>query len=237
LDRFTVSYVPALTVLERLLQREPILAREAIVLGYTPADPSTERGQAERDLFLGEAQDVAKQLRVSPLLDMEADAGHLQAALRDRILRLVHLSCHGGFDTSDPLRSGVLLADGLFTARQWMELHFRADLVTLSACQTGLSGSLGGDEMAGLSQALLYAGASSLLVGLWSVNARTTAALMVDFYRRLWDENGDKRADEATALREAALALRDGRLLPPMEGVDPSDPYYWAPFILVGDWR
>ena len=222
LDRFTVSYVPALTVLARLLQREPILAREAIVLGYT---------------FLGEAQAVAKQLRVSPLLRKEADAAHVQAALHDRILRLVHLSCHGGFDANDPLRSGVLLADGLFTARQWMELHFRADLVTLSACQTGLSGSLGGDEMAGLSQALLYAGASSLLVGLWSVDARTTAALMVDFYRRLWDENGDKRTDEATALREATLALRDGKLLPPMEGMDPSDPYYWAPFILVGDWR
>jgi CHAT domain-containing protein len=180
---------------------------------------------------------VARQLHVSPLLDQEANSGRLQAVLRDRLLRLVHLSCHGGFDTSDPLRSGVLLADGIFTARQWMELHFRADLVTLSACQTGLSGSLGGDEMAGLSQALLYAGASSLLVGLWSVNALTTAALMVDFYRRLWDENRDKRTDEATALREAALALRDGRLLPPMEGVDPSDPYYWAPFILVGDWR
>jgi CHAT domain-containing protein len=60
---------------------------------------------------------------------------------------------------------------------------------------------------------------------------------MVDFYRRLWDESGNKKTDTATALREATLALRKGELLPPAEGLDPSDPYYWAPFILVGDWR
>ena len=118
-----------------------------------------------------------------------------------------------------------------------MELRFRADLVALSACETGMSGSLGGDEMAGLSQALLYAGASSLLLGLWSVDARTTAALMVDFYQRLWDEKGVKRTDEATALQEAALALRDGQLLPPSGNLNPADSYYWAPFVLVGDWR
>ncbi len=118
-----------------------------------------------------------------------------------------------------------------------MELHLRADLVTLSACETGLSGRLAGDELAGLSQALLYAGASSLLVGLWSVNAWTTASLMVDFYRRLWDKGGHKKPDKATALRQATLALRNGELLSPTEHFDPSDPYYWAPFILIGDWR
>jgi CHAT domain-containing protein len=91
--------------------------------------------------------------------------------------------------------------------------------------------------MAGLSQALLYAGASSLVLGLWSVDATTTARLMVDLYRRLWDRQGRPRTDAASALREAALALRRGKLVPPREGFDPSDPYYWAPFVLVGDWR
>jgi CHAT domain-containing protein len=73
-------------------------------------------------------------------------------------------------------------------------------------------------------------------MGLWSVNAATTAAFMVDFYRRLWDGDGSQCSDKATALREAALALRRGELIPPQDGFDPSDPYYWAPFILVGDW-
>ena len=242
LDRCAVSYVPALGLLERLRQREPAVAGKAVVLGYTPADLTTRRGRVERQLFLGEAQAVARQMGVRPLLDREATAPRLREALADQTLRLVHLSCHGHFDPADPLRSGVLLADGLFTARQWMELRFRAGLVTLSACGTGLTGFLGGDELAGLSQALLYAGASSLLVSLWSVDALTTAFLMVDFYRRLWDESGNKKTDTATALREATLALRKGELLPPAEGLaaeglDPSDPYYWAPFILVGDWR
>jgi CHAT domain-containing protein len=237
LDRCAVSYVPALGLLERLRRREPAVAGKAVVLGYTPADLTTRRGRVERQLFLGEAQAVARQMGVRPLLDREATAPRLREALADQTLRLVHLSCHGHFDPADPLRSGVLLADGLFTARQWMELRFRAGLVTLSACGTGLTGFLGGDELAGLSQALLYAGASSLLVSLWSVDALTTASLMVDFYRRLWDESGNKKTDTAAALREATLALRKGELLPPAEGLDPSDPYYWAPFILVGDWR
>ncbi len=237
LDRYALSYIPALGLLERLWRREPIAQGEAVVVGYTPADPTTEQGQGERQLFLGEARAVANQMGVEPLLDQEASAERLREVLTKRTLRLVHLSCHGSFDPQDPLRSGVLLADGLFTARQWMELRLRADLVTLSACQTGLAGRLAGDELAGLSQALLYAGASSLLVGLWSVNAWTTASLMEDFYRRLWDESGHKKTDEASALRQAALALRNGELLPPTEHLDPSDPYYWAPFILIGDWR
>ena len=232
LDRFSVSYVPALGILERLLKRAPVEKDEAVVLGYTP------RGQ-EQGLFLGEAKAVAAQMGVPPLLDGVATGANLRKALQGRTLRMVHLSCHGRFNPAAPLQSGVLLGDGLFTARKWMTLRFRADLVTLSACQTGLVGHMGGDELAGLSQALLYAGASSLLLGLWSVNAVTTAHLMMDFYRRLWDGTDRKRTDKATALREATLALRDGALLPPeiQEQIDTADPYYWAPFILVGDWR
>ena len=108
-----------------------------------------------------------------------------------------------------------------------------ADLVTLSACQTGRSGSLGGDEMAGLSMALLSAGASSLLLGLWSVNAVTTAYLMADFYARL--DVGV--AGKAEALRQTMLAFRAGAIVPRQAGFDPADAYYWAPFVLVGNWR
>jgi CHAT domain-containing protein len=74
-------------------------------------------------------------------------------------------------------------------------------------------------------------------MGLWSVEARTTAALMADLYRRLWGPDGQKQMSEAQALREAALALRRGELIPANERFDPSDPYYWSPFVLVGDWR
>lgn len=239
LDDFTVSYIPALALLDRLLRRPPVTDGEAVVFGYTPADPTTPDGRRERAIFLGEAQQTATQLGVSPILDNDASGQNLRERVAGHMLRLLHLSCHGYFRDSDPLRSGVQLAGGRFTARDFMRLRFQADLVTLSACQTGISGSLGGDEMAGLSQALLYAGASSLLMGLWSVDALTTALLVTDMYRRLWAPDGHKLMSEAQALREAALALRKGELIAPRpeEGFDPADPYYWAPFVLVGDWR
>lgn len=237
LDDFTVSYIPALSLLDRLLRRPPLTDGETAIFGYTHADPKTERGARERAIFLGEAVQAGQRLGVSPLLDAAASGQNLHTQVAGQMLRLLHLSCHGYFDGADPLRSGVLLADGLFTARDFMNLRFQADLVTLSACQTGISGSLGGDEMAGLSQALLYAGASSLLMGLWSVNAFTTAALMADMYRRLWGTDGQKQMGEAQALREAALALRRGELIPASDHFDPSDPYYWSPFVLIGDWR
>ncbi len=231
LDTFTISYIPALSLLDRLQRRPPITTAEAsIIMGYTSH-------VEERGSFLGEAVQSAKQLGVNPALDEAASGAALRAAVSERALRLLHLSCHGYFHGSDPLRSGIQLADGLFTARDFMNLRFQADLVTLSACQTGMSGSLGGDEMAGLSQALLYAGASSLLMGLWSVNAFTTAALMADLYRRLWGLDGRKQMSEAQALREAALALRRGELTAPNKQLDLTDPYYWASFVLVGDWR
>jgi CHAT domain-containing protein len=121
----------------------------------------------------------------------------------------------------------VLLASGEFTLQDWMRLPLEADLVTLSACQTGISDVGRGDDLTGLTRALLYAGASSALVTLWSVRADTTQAWMQDFYGRVWDAQGAKRVDEATAFRQATLALRERH----------PDPYVWAPFALVGDWR
>ena len=191
---------------------------------------------------------IRDRLGVAPLLDQAANGAALDEAIQQPLRRL-HLSCHGYFLPGDALASGVLLADGVgesavYTARQFMERRLAVDMVTLSACQTGISGSLGGDEMAGLSMALLSAGASALLLGLWSVNAVTTAALMDRFYTLL-DGPGGAEATKAETLRRVMLTLRDGQLIPPRlefdltdpRYFDPADPYYWAPFVLVGDWR
>jgi len=165
-------------------------------------------------------------------LDGDATGAALEATTAGP-LRLLHLSCHGYFNSDDALESGVELADGIYTARRFLARRLPVDLVTLSACQTALSGSLGGDEMAGLSLALLTAGARSLLLGLWSVNTATTAAMMDDFYGRLGGQ-GAAGADKVEALRQTMLARRDAGL---RGSFDLSDPYYWAPFVLVGDWR
>ncbi len=81
-----------------------------------------------------------------------------------------------------------------------------------------------GDELIGLTRAFLYAGAPSVVVSLWSVNARSTHELMLEFYRHL-----KKGADKATALQKAQKVI--------MEKKEYTHPYYWAPFVLVGGWQ
>ena len=99
--------------------------------------------------------------------------------------------------------------------------------MTDDTCETGRREVSRGNELIGLTRALLYAGASSILVSLWAVHDESTGQLMTDFYRWLYDDAGNKVRAEAIALREAMLELRKKR----------EHPYYWAPFILVGDWR
>jgi CHAT domain-containing protein len=187
-------------------------------LGYTP-------NTNEQKLFLGEARDVATHFGCNPLLDDLANVDALKQLASTS--SYIHLSCHGSFDQTDSLASSVQLADSNFTARDWMTLELSADLVTLSACQTGFSNVGRGDEIVGLIRALLYAGASSTLLTLWSVDADTTRKWMLDFYTRGWSKDIGKLQPEAFAFRESTLSLFE----------ENSDPYYWAPFILVGDWR
>jgi CHAT domain-containing protein len=189
-------------------------------MGYTP---STD--QKERSLFLGEAKAVADRFRTSALLDEQANRAALMRSAPGAAV--IHLSCHGSFDSDDPLSSGLLLADGVLSARDLMELSLQADLVTVSACESGFSRTSKGEELEGVSRALLYAGSSSSLLALWQVNAATTLEWMIDFYGRTRDSNGNKFMDDATAFRESTLALKARY----------PNPVVWAPFVLIGDWR
>ena len=130
---------------------------------------------------------------------------------------------------SDALRCGLVLAktgktmetDGILTTAEIFGLPLNAELVVLSACQTGL-GEISSDGVAGLSRAFLYAGASSLIVSLWSVSDEVTQDLMVKFYEEL-SRDGNK----ARALRAAQLATMK-------KYPHPKD---WAGFVLVGQPR
>jgi CHAT domain-containing protein/tetratricopeptide (TPR) repeat protein len=223
IDRFPIAYAPSAAALGRVIQRTAGMEQtgkgpRALVLGYTPYEH-------ERAVFEGEAMQVAEFFGTEAHLGQEAT----RALLRERGAQYdtLHLSCHGFFDPTDPLASRLFLADGVLTARDIMGVKLNADLVTLSACQTALSGHQPGDELVGLTRSLLYAGASSVLVTLWSVNAVAALELMDDFYSRLRGKDGAKVTAEAVALRQAMLGIRKQR----------EHPYYWAPFILVGDWR
>jgi len=103
-------------------------------------------------------------------------------------------------------------------------LKLNADLVVLSACETGLGKEVKGEGLIGLTHAFFYAGTPSIMVSLWKVQDRSTADLMANFYPQL-----DGASGKAEALRQAKLKLiQDKRY---------AHPYYWAPFVLIGDPR
>jgi CHAT domain-containing protein len=145
---------------------------------------------------------------------------------------------HGWFDEQTGLNSGLAFSqlealgaqakagdNGLWQAWEIFEkAHLNADLVALSACQTGLGQELRGEGLVGLTWAFQYAGAKSLVVSLWEVADPSTAELMTAFYKEL---RGGKSKDEA--LRKAMEAVRSKPKW--------AHPYYWSPFILVGDWK
>jgi CHAT domain-containing protein/predicted negative regulator of RcsB-dependent stress response len=137
---------------------------------------------------------------------------------------IIHFATHGSFNYEQPLYSHLLFSpssddDGRFNVFEVFELNIDASLVTLSACETGLGNISQGDELVGLSRAFLFAGASSVIVSLWSVADYPTSLLMVNFYRYLKDHD----------LQEAlTLAQRDVIKVYPQ-------PLYWSPFVLIGN--
>ncbi len=151
--------------------------------------------------------------------------------------RQLHFACHGLLDERFPLNSGLALSipehpeegrdNGLLQAWEIFEqVRLDADLVTLSACDTGLGQEMGGEGMVGLVRAFQFAGARSVVASLWSVADVSTAMLMKRFYTYL---RQGKTKDEA--LRAAQLDLIHS------EKSELSHPYNWAGFALYGDWR
>ncbi len=144
--------------------------------------------------------------------------------------RVVHFATHGLIDEKTPDRSCILLTldddpaeDGFLQVQEIFDLKFNAQLVTLSACQTGRGKLVQGEGIIGLSQAFFYAGARSLLVSLWPVVDQTTADLMSGFYQFL---SKGHPASEAMQLAKREFIQNANRTR--------RHPYYWAPFVLRG---
>ncbi len=166
------------------------------------------------------ANGVAKFFGIEAYNGMNATKGRALKEIEDK--DVVHFSCHGYLDQKDPLSSGVVLYnEEILTAREIFGLKLNPEIVSLGACQTGVSQRRRGDELVGLTRAFLYAGAPSLVVSLWSVNASSTKELMLEFYKQV--KGG---VDKATALQTAQNKI--------MNQPKYSHPHYWAPFTLVG---
>jgi CHAT domain-containing protein len=148
--------------------------------------------------------------------------------------RAVHFATHGRIDPQTPRLSFLALSmfdekgqaqEGSLSLSDVYNLELDADLVVLSGCETALGRDIRGEGLMGLTQGFFYAGAERVMASLWLVEDRATAELMSRFYRGMLKDG----LPPAAALRSAQLSIRS----------DPrwQDPFYWAPFVLQGDWR
>ncbi len=200
--------------------------------GLAPLPRTQEEADALRKYFPGSAPDV------KILTGKDAQKATVMAEASQ--YRYLHFATHGVFNAAAPLLSCIVLAqptkrtgsdataeaseDQFLTARDFFDLNLSADMVVLSACNTAQGERQAGEGVMGLTWALFVAGVPSEVVSQWSVNDESTTKLMQNFYANLTQQKTAKGA----ALRKAALKL--------MQDKTHQHPFYWAPFILMGDW-
>jgi CHAT domain-containing protein/tetratricopeptide (TPR) repeat protein len=145
--------------------------------------------------------------------------------------KYIHFATHGFVNTQNPSLSGIILykqnndkEDGILHSSEVYNLQLNADLVVLSACETGLGKVIKGEGIVGLARSFLYAGAKNIMVSLWKVTDTATKELVVDFYTQLVRHN---KMSKSEALRRAKLRLLKDKKY--------AMPYYWNGFVLVGN--
>jgi len=204
--------------------------------GLMRAAESLGHGFTRLPFSRGEADAIAALVPRASLLEATDFAANralvAEGGLGDRAI--VHFATHGLLDSAHPDLSGLVLSlvdekgtpqDGFLRMQEIYNLRLPADLVVLSACQTALGREIRGEGLVGLTRGFMYAGARGVVASLWQVDDESTAELMKRFYRAMLKE-GRRPAD---ALRRAQLEMaRDRRW---------SAPFYWAGFVLQGDWK
>jgi CHAT domain-containing protein len=168
-----------------------------------------------------EAKQIAHLVGAMPLIGSQATKDIVMKCLPEATI--AHFATHAYFSLKNPLDSGIILADGVLTIREIIDLNIHLKLLVLSACETGMNSSLGGDEMAGFAQGFILAGARSTLVSLWKVDDLSTESLMVSFYNRWINDS----ANNAEALSYAMTEVRNHKKW--------EHTYYWGAFTLIGD--
>lgn len=243
LEHLDISYAPSASALAAIARTNsgPPGALQLFAVGdpvFPTENHSAPVPSAERALMFSALPYTRVEVdSVAALFPPRARSIHLGADAREETIkqapladfRFVHFASHAYLNPTRPGRSGIVLSvdpksseSGVLEADEVMDLQLNADLVTLSACSTGTGELIGPEGVVGLARAFLYAGARSVAASLWNVNDSATAQLMRAFYAQL--QKGVAR-DEALRRAKMDLASSEGPL---------RDPYYWAPFVLIG---
>jgi len=250
IESFSISYLPSATVLKYARaknrgNRVDLFAVGNPVTGLTPL-PATEV----------EVKEVSAIFEKKLVLTGQ-QATKISVKSQGPEYDMILLSTHGEMIESDPLKSNLRFtpserSDGKLTVNEIFDMEIKANLVTLSACETALvKGETGdfpqGDDLVGLSRAFIHAGAPSVVASLWKVSDDSTIKLMRTFYQNL------SSMAKVEALRKAQMDLMKstvyftvtragGSMIQPSQkdseqAIECSHPFFWAPFILLGDWR
>jgi len=255
LKRYSVVYVQSASVLRSLQEQKragaPAGQKELIAFGdpvfsdHETSDTTSEENAQPTDSLRGKparlpntGSEVREIVRLFPPgsadLFLRGDATEERVKQQGLLshYRFIHFATHGLVNERKPELSALLFSrkeksneDGYLRSAEIFNLDLSSQLVVLSACQTGMGRLIRGEGLIGLTRAFMYAGTPSVVVSLWNVADVSTATLMQYFYERMIVRGDDK----SEALRRAKLSLgRSGKF---------AHPFYWAPFVVVGDWR
>jgi CHAT domain-containing protein len=252
LEDYSVTYLSSASLLQFTTAKRKTMGQKVLAIG----NPDLEGSRAQLPMAELEAKEIRKTYPEATVLVGDRAT---EQTIRDvsPVYDVLHFATHAELRKDDPLSSAILLSqtggdDGRLETKEIFGMDLKAGLVVLSGCETGLGTLSGGDELIGLTRAFIYAGTPSVVASLWKVDDASTSRLMGNFYRNL------KTLSKTEALRLAQLAMIRGVVSgdslakrgvggiaklghAPLaasqsdNAISTSHPYFWAPFILVGD--
>ena len=252
IEEYDIFYAPSASVLRFVLEKRKEISDKVLAFGNPElGDESLSLPHAEEEI------ERIKENYPKTALYLNENATEEKAKRLSGNYDIIHFASHGELNSKSPLFSCIKMAkekgeDGRLEVHEIFNLNLEnTSLVTLSACETGLGKLTSGDELIGLTRGFIYAGTPSIVASLWKVNDQSTSELMNLFYKNL------KTHSKVEALRMAQLEMINGEvgrgivrgvggITTSEEGKDKhqssrtvnrSHPYFWAPFILLGDWK
>jgi CHAT domain-containing protein len=219
IERYSIRMLPSASVIKYLQTK--ISSKPAGILAFGNPD----LGDPRQDLVYARSEALAvAQTRLQSKVLLGKDATETAFKRYGSGFQYIHFATHGQFNADTPLKSAILLAkdaenDGILTVDKLYSIRLDADLITLSACETGMNKIANGDDIIGLTRGFLYSGSSSIVASLWKVDDLATSDLMVQFYTNM------KTLDKREALRRAQLQTKKKY----------DHPFYWTSFQLTGN--